>query len=595
MRLLDVKSLQLEEFVTQRAPKYAILSHTWEDEEISFKEMSDLPSESRTKKGYKKIIATCRVALQDGYDYVWIDTCCIDKSSSAELTEAINSMFRWYQRADICYAYLSDLPVATSLDAVSINAELRNCRYFTRGWTLQELIAPREVVFFDQGWQSRGSKSTLAGLLSDVTGIKTSILKQQAPLSSICVAQKLSWAASRNTTRIEDTAYCLLGIFDVNMPLLYGEEEKAFRRLQYEIIKSVADMSIFSWQLSRPIESGAHHSSSNLSPRRTFCGLLADSPRAFAQCGSIERLLHHHRADFSVSNNGIKTRLRLVLEPILNRQGDRYMLPLNCVSKYDELVAIRLRKCGADQFVREDPWGTVNINRRLIHDRSLEQYLLIDLPQLTSLGHEGGTSRIIEKMRSSVLRIKLPKDFFIYDAWDGARFDDEDYLFFVTTDVSYDLSVLRLKGTFRVEFQGRNVIVGIDLLCYALGWSSASEDDYGFQYTLLDYKVHEPTISELQSQISTWDLGSIDVLRWLLYHRIPRRSVAMIKILDTNYTTVVTATPTCSKDPNVCVGPVWDLVFDCTVYEDDDLPEIETNEWNYDENLWLARFRGLEI
>ncbi|KAK8124139.1 HET-domain-containing protein [Apiospora kogelbergensis] len=522
MRLLDVKSLQLEEFVTQRAPKYAILSHTWEDEEISFKEMSDLPSESRTKKGYKKITATCRIALQDGYDYVWIDTCCIDKSSSAELTEAINSMFRWYQRADICYAYLSDLPVATSLDAVSINAELRNCRYFTRGWTLQELIAPREVVFFDQDWQIRGSRSTLAGLLSDVTGIKTSILKRQAPLSSICVAQKLSWAASRNTTRIEDTAYCLLGIFDVNMPLLYGEEEKAFRRLQYEIIKGVADMSIFSWQLSRPIESGAHCSSPNLSPRRTFCGLLADSPRAFAQCGSIERLLHHHRADFSVSNNGIKTRLRLVLEPILNRQGDRYMLPLDCVSKYDELIAIRLRKCGADQFVREDPWSTVNINRRLIHDRSLEQYLLIDLPQLTSFGHEGGTSRIIEKMRSSVLRIKLPKDFFIYDAWDGARFDDEDYLFFVTTDVSYDLSVLRLKGTFRVEFQGRNVIVGIDLLCYALGWSSASEDDYGFQYTLLDYKVHEPTISELQSQISTWDLGSIDVLRWLLYHRIPR-------------------------------------------------------------------------
>src|SRR5207248_11760504 len=148
---------------------YAILSHTWEEEEeVSFKDMSD-PSRNN-KKGYRKIEMTRQMASRAGLSYAWVDTCCIDKSSSAELTEAINSMYRWYQRSDICYAFLADLPASVSLDTA-----LQRCRWFTRGWTLQELIAPEDIYFFDQDWNNRGSKRDLVEHLSRITGINASI------------------------------------------------------------------------------------------------------------------------------------------------------------------------------------------------------------------------------------------------------------------------------------------------------------------------------------------------------------------------------------------------------------------------------------
>ena len=203
-------------------PPYAILSHTWEDEEVTFEAMRTPACQNM--KGYQKIAMTCRLASEANISYAWVDTCCIDKSSSAELTEAINSMYRWYQRAAICYAFLSDLEPAMPGEKSSITATatLRDCRWFTRGWTLQELIAPRQVIFYDRAWQSRGSKSELAEILSEITNVDIEVLQHTKPLSALSTAQKMSWAAERETTRMEDTAYCLLGIFDVNMPLLYG-------------------------------------------------------------------------------------------------------------------------------------------------------------------------------------------------------------------------------------------------------------------------------------------------------------------------------------------------------------------------------------
>src|SRR6266480_713025 len=242
MRLINTVTGLFEEFIGRNIPKYAILSHTWEEEEVSIKDMS-LPSRNN-KKGYRKVEMTCQIASQAGFGYAWVDTCCIDKSSSAELTEAINSMYRWYQRAEVCYVFLADLPASASL-----NVALQNCRWFTRGWTLQELIAPGIIFFFDQEWNNRGTKRELVEDLSRITGINTKILLHAQRLSSVAVAQKMSWAANRKTTRVEDAAYCLLGIFNVNMPLLYGEEEKAFRRLQEEIIRSTSDFSIFAWRM----------------------------------------------------------------------------------------------------------------------------------------------------------------------------------------------------------------------------------------------------------------------------------------------------------------------------------------------------------
>jgi hypothetical protein len=202
--------------------------------------MPDL-RKARAKKGFSKIIETCRLARERGLGYAWIDTCCIDKSSSAELTEAINSMFNWYKESAICFAFLSDLPAS---ECEVLENELRRCRWFTRGWTLQELIAPENVEFYDQGWQWRGTKKSLQQELFDITGIDHEILEDSNLLSTIPVARRMSWASTRKTSRVEDRAYSLLGLFDVNVPLIYGEGPKAFFRLQEEIMKQYNDLSL---------------------------------------------------------------------------------------------------------------------------------------------------------------------------------------------------------------------------------------------------------------------------------------------------------------------------------------------------------------
>ncbi|KAK1655153.1 hypothetical protein BDP81DRAFT_477100 [Colletotrichum phormii] len=217
------------------------------------------------KKGWRKIQYFCRLALQQGYKYAWVDTCCINKQDFTELTEAINSMFKWYARSSVCYAYLSDVGV----DGVS----LQQSQWFTRGWTLQELIAPTRVDFFDKDWNYIGSQADLCDIIQERTNIDKSILvagsgRVEGLLTTIPVARRMSWASGRTTKREEDLAYCLLGVFGVKMPLLYGEGNRAFIRLQEEIIKETNDLSIFAW--SAPTDS----------PLGYF-GILAMSPSVF--------------------------------------------------------------------------------------------------------------------------------------------------------------------------------------------------------------------------------------------------------------------------------------------------------------------------
>ncbi|KAK3363156.1 heterokaryon incompatibility protein-domain-containing protein [Lasiosphaeria hispida] len=252
MRLLNVHSGAIKMIMADKdIPPYAILSHMWgsDDDEVSYEDWQT-PPESFTavesKAGYQKIQYCRKQAIADGIDWIWVDTCCIDKKSSAELSEAINSMFRWYQGAQICYAYLSDVP--TNHDHFQ-TAQGYQSRWFSRGWTLQELIAPKDIVFYSSSWKQIGTKSdsSLRALLSHITAIEPKYLCG-ADLDEASVAKRMSWAAKRNTSRTEDMAYCLMGIFDINMPLLYGEGIKAFRRLQEEILKSNPyDLSLFAW------------------------------------------------------------------------------------------------------------------------------------------------------------------------------------------------------------------------------------------------------------------------------------------------------------------------------------------------------------
>ncbi|TBU37126.1 hypothetical protein BD309DRAFT_1084867 [Dichomitus squalens] len=182
-----------------------------------------------------KIRDACRIAREAGYDYLWIDSCCINKSSSSELTESINSMYQWYGHARDCYAYLADVPPGK--DPRLPWSKFHSSRWFTRGWTLQELIAPSKVKFLSNDWSLIGTKLTLVDVIEETTTIPREALLRLESLDVFSVAERLSWAARRETTRVEDRAYSLFGIFDINMPTLYGEGERAFRRLQEEILR----------------------------------------------------------------------------------------------------------------------------------------------------------------------------------------------------------------------------------------------------------------------------------------------------------------------------------------------------------------------
>ncbi|KAE8443202.1 hypothetical protein EG329_002070 [Mollisiaceae sp. DMI_Dod_QoI] len=345
MRLIDVRTCKLKSF-DANPPPYAILSHRWgkDEDEVSFQDFQDIANREEIK-GFHKILAMCDQAKQDSIYYAWVDTCCIDKSSSAELSEAINSMFKWYRNSKICYAYLGD---ATPQDWTSSD-------WFKRGWTLQELIAPVKMEFYcgsNAKWDYLGSKKELADDISKVTKVNSKLLQGRAYLGWFSVAKRMSWAAKRETKREEDLAYCLLGLFGVNMPLLYGEGSNAFIRLQEEIIKKLDDQTIFAWQ-----------DRSNLPYR----GMFATSPSAFALSEDLVPLrnitIDNH---IEVTARGLRTNTIVCLTQEIEEQlalqvSTSYLfLPLNCTSRKssdgeDIFDAILLVWRGGNKYWRAKP------------------------------------------------------------------------------------------------------------------------------------------------------------------------------------------------------------------------------------------------
>jgi hypothetical protein len=345
MRLLHSETLEFHSFQND-IPPYAILSHTWGDGEISYQDMCQLQTAEaeqrarsflsnwlvqigffrsftwtreqevnerlRHSRGYAKIKKTAEKARLNGYEYFWIDTCNIDKSSSAELQEAINSMYQWYQDSSMCLVYLEDMDYKAS-EHGDMCEKLKACRWNSRGWTLQELIAPRTILFFDRQWNFIAEKKDLLSELHQATGISRWVLERRE-LDKISVAQKMSWAANRATTRIEDRAYSLLGILGVHMVMLYGEGENAFLRLQKEILRTTPDDSIFAWE---PEESDYS----------TCRGLLARSPDEFQACRNNFPDEPHYT---STSNLGI--RLDIQVEPLQQTEdhGPLYVGQLGC-------------------------------------------------------------------------------------------------------------------------------------------------------------------------------------------------------------------------------------------------------------------------
>ncbi|KAI1346857.1 kinesin light chain 1 [Xylaria sp. FL0043] len=239
MRFLELQDdgrLGLTEDLASGFPPYAILSHTWgpDNQEVTYEDIKTGKGED--KDGYRKIRFCADLAARDRLKHFWVDTCCIDKANHTELSEAITSMFRWYKHSAKCYVYLSDV-VKGSSDQSNWKDDFRASRWFTRGWTLQELVAPGSIDFYSADCQRLGDKKSLERLIHDITGIPISAL-QGTPLDEFSDVKLMSWSDNRQTKKEEDLAYCLLGIFRVHMPLIYGEgRESALRRLREEIDK----------------------------------------------------------------------------------------------------------------------------------------------------------------------------------------------------------------------------------------------------------------------------------------------------------------------------------------------------------------------
>ena len=279
-------------------------------------------------------------------------------------------MYGWYRDAAVCYVFLADLKPGTSADLVK---DLRACRWFTRGWTLQELIAPREVVFFDRAWECRGRKEELAGLLSQITGVPEALLRGKTELGEYSVAKRMSWAAGRETTRVEDVAYCLLGIFAVNMDLRYGEGVTAFARLQTTVMQRTADLSIFTW-LDDEASPG----------RPPFAGILAESPRQFASCGKIDRISGDSAyANFAITTRGIQIEASLLRVRNGKHGSSKLVLDALCLNE-GLVVGIYVRSIGGGLYARSDPgarvmWhnNTPDIRRRGMHRTPVETLTLV--------------------------------------------------------------------------------------------------------------------------------------------------------------------------------------------------------------------------
>ncbi|KAI0127653.1 heterokaryon incompatibility protein-domain-containing protein [Xylariales sp. AK1849] len=400
MWLVNTETLQLEYFLNHETVRYAILSHTWENDEVSHQEFRGKTVQKATG-GLNKIAMTCQLARTIGIPYAWIDTCCIDKSSSAELSEAINSMFRWYRDAAICFVYLSDVYMddegrTDGIFSSGFESEFSRCKWFTRGWTLQELVAPKNITFYDRGWKSRGSKESLITTISKITLINPDILSNSDLLDSVPVARRMSWAARRQTTRPEDLAYCLLGIFDINMPMLYGEGHKAFLRLQEEICRRSRDLTLFAWEAATPV---------------IYHGLFARHPRDFSSASKIDRNVTRtpYTKELRLTNKGVcLEEMELRFSP---EQG--LLLDLGCYrpqSHQEGTVHIRLAKT-MDGYVRRDANRLFVISRdpNLLLDVS-RNLLEWRLPESVYIPGTLTTDdfRKLEHQSTHLVRIKIP-------------------------------------------------------------------------------------------------------------------------------------------------------------------------------------------
>ncbi|KAK6216244.1 hypothetical protein LQW54_003633 [Pestalotiopsis sp. IQ-011] len=340
MRLLRTQEYRLVEAndIPTPFPEYAILSHTWisPKDEITYQDFkqrkSDIENDIFKQKGWAKLRRYCDRAARDGWEWAWMDTCCIDKTNPADTQEAINAMFRWYQNAGTCYAYLDDVDVDKVVDCpkfdlddiagrdnvadpasfphLALKTFLIKAKWFTRGWTLQELLAPPYLVFVDQAWRRIGTRESWADEIKQASRIEARHLTNFSPTDfiSCSIAMRFSWASSRFTTVEEDETYSLLGLFGISLPLIYGEGRwRAFNRLQRELITVYNDDSIFAWKFEK--QKNMRSAESQEKANEHGKGILAPSIREYWDASNIEAFGLYDNS-FSMTNKGLEIKAK---------------------------------------------------------------------------------------------------------------------------------------------------------------------------------------------------------------------------------------------------------------------------------------------
>ncbi|KAF2027656.1 hypothetical protein EK21DRAFT_71377 [Setomelanomma holmii] len=425
------------------------------------------------KPGYMKIVKTCEIARSNyNLPYAWVDTCCINKASSAELSEAINSMFRWYEEAWVCLAHLSDV--------TDTQLSFHQSRWYTRGWTLQELIAPKDVVFFDGDWTFRGTKQTMSTHISMITGIPEQVLDRSLDLHEIPVAQRFSWASKRETTRVEDLAYSLLGIFNINMAMLYGEGDRAFIRLQEQILSQSADMSIFLW--------------TDLQTNQEYTGLLSPSPACFREMRQVIAEPTFTQREFYLTNRGIRMKLGIAW-------GDDTglaVLPLkHSVGANGQPSGIYLRRVGLDLFARARPQDYAKVESKRFYT------VFTAVKTLSSSQSTTITNRIIN--------ISFPDDICVTRVEPHGSWDHSNRIFYSTHAGAF-LGYMQLSHVNHIQSYNQFAIV----LCFKHGlWSAGVVDGIRWR-SIRDafYSHYKENLHELQydSTMHDVEMGGIQII-----------------------------------------------------------------------------------
>lgn len=415
----------------------------------------------------------------------------------------------------------------------------------------KSLSRPRKSFFYAR-WNKRSYKTSIAAELSAITKIDPALLCNQSLPSDFCIAQKLSWAAKRKTSSLEDAAYCLLGLFDLNMPLLYGEGEKAFRRLQLELIHSTPDLSIFVWSLRE-------NTKVDRSADPVLCGILAKSSASFEGCNKYLRGQQGSYRESSVTKLGIKIRAQVFGRRLGERGGLDDVLLLNCtVNGY--AIGLRLRHVGYDEYVRADLFTLYQYGEGTLQTtRPAERHLLMTMSK-KDVSHQWSflSARRIHVIRIAAQRTALP-----WSPWPADRYDMEDQLFFITGDSAQDFNMINVTFLIQSPLIATSEYKWVRCKFIAVGWSADSLSKA--QFGIVEEDKYAAKIRALQPQITDCSRNSELLAHYLNRYKVPKAKAVGFPLPHLGYVAHVTFSATRANSPSVCQNNIWTISFSCVL------------------------------